>query len=64
MNGCQSSMAMLIDNCLLIGGLLDESVAGGTREVERRKQFNSTYMPLPHSKLLRLSAVGNADTIS
>lgn len=41
MNGCQSSMAMLIDNCLLIGGLLDESVARGTREVDRRKQLNA-----------------------
>ena len=32
---------MLIDNCLLIGGLLDESVARGTREVDRRKQLNA-----------------------
>ena len=32
---------MLIDNSLLIGGLLDESVAGGTREVDRRKQLNA-----------------------
>jgi len=41
MNGCQSPMTMLIDNCLLIGGLLDKSVAKRTREVDRRKQLNA-----------------------